>query len=78
MVHEKRESQKHNRSPMATNGDYTLFRLAVFVFLCFFLLLFLCLLLFSLVPCMFCAFRKVLSSHADWWMLVVGCRQKSG
>ena len=32
MVHEKRETQKHPSSPMTTNGEYTLFRLAVFVF----------------------------------------------
>ena len=32
MVHEKRETQKHPSLPMTTNGEYTLFRLAVFVF----------------------------------------------
>ena len=47
-VHEKRKTQKHPPSPMTTNGEYTLFRLAVFFFfLGFLLLLFFCSLPFS-------------------------------
>ena len=52
-VHEKRETQKHPSSPMTTNSEYTLFRLAVFVFssvsfFCFFFFL-----LTSLLPLYF-------------------------
>ena len=65
MVHEKRETQKHPRSPMTTNGEYTLFRLAVFFF---FLSVFFFCCFFAYFPspfvlCMFCVFCLVLSSY---------------